>query len=71
MNDNHVPFWIASDLLAHAQAYGLELSPDFTNGLVGIVRAEQRQWMTEKREAKEQRDRDARRRRLWDMRGWF
>jgi hypothetical protein len=70
MNDNHVPFWIASDLLAHGQAYGLDLNPDFTNGLVGIVRAEQQQWMTEKREAQEQRDRDARRKRLW-ARGWF
>jgi hypothetical protein len=71
MNDNHVPFWIASDLLAHAQAYGVALPEDFTSGLVGIVRAEQRQWMTEKREAEQQRRYDARRKRLWDARGWF
>jgi hypothetical protein len=71
VNDNHVPFWIASDLLAHAQAYGVELPEDFTSGLVGIVRAEQCQWMTEKREAEDQRRRAARRKRLWDARGWF
>ena len=71
MNTNHVPFWIASDLLAQARAYGIELSGDFAARLVGIVRDEQRQWMTEDREAVDDRKRRARRRTLTDLRGWF
>ena len=49
----HVPFWIASDLLAQARAYGVELSEDFTTHLLGIVQDEQRSWMTEKRDVED------------------
>ena len=50
MSQSHIPFWIASDLLAQAQAYGIELPSEFSQQLRGIVQGEQRSWMTEKRE---------------------
>jgi hypothetical protein len=67
---NHVPFWIASDLLAQARAHGVELSDDFTAQLLGIVRGEQQHWMTDRREADDDRRRDERRRAA-QQRGWF
>ena len=70
MSNNHVPFWIASDLLAQARAHGVELSEDFTSHLLGIVRNEQRSWMTERRESEDEQRREERRRDS-QRRGWF
>jgi len=71
MTRNHVPYWIASDLLAQAYAHGVELPQDFATRMVRIVRDEQRRWMTEARQADDDRRREARRRTLSDWRGWF
>ena len=70
MANSHVPFWIASDLLAQAYGHGIELPDDFEAGLVGIVRDEQRQWMTDKRQADDDRRRAQRRRVLGERWPW-
>ena len=66
----HVPFWIAADLLAQAQAYGVELPPEMSQQLRGLVREEQRSWITQQREADDDRRR-AQRRHDSARRGWF
>ena len=70
MTHSHVPFWIAADLLAQAQAYGIDLPSDFSAGLVDIVRDEQRRWVTGQRDAEDEQRREARRRES-ARRGWF
>ena len=70
MTHSHVPFWIAADLLAQAQAYGIDLPSDFAAGLVDIVRDEQRRWVTGQRDAEDALRREARRRES-ARRGWF
>ena len=49
MTRNHVPFWIASDLLAQARAHGIEPPAHMKAWLVELVRNEQRGWFTERR----------------------
>jgi hypothetical protein len=70
MNHTHVPFWIAADLLAQAQAYGIELPPEMSQQLRGLVRDEQRGWMTGRRESEDEQRREGRRRDS-TRRGWF